>query len=92
MIEYEDGDVPEIAIAPPGYSVPLATMWVRSHHEPMILRDPLGHCVLLFESANGSVQVEGPAFWRITDRKLAAEKMRQWIDSQDLIQYDESDS
>lgn len=89
VITYEDSDLPEIAIAPPGYDVPLAMMWVRSHQEPMMMRDGDGHYVLVFFAENNSVQIESPAFWGITDTREAARRMRKWLDSRGLIDTDD---
>lgn len=84
-ILYEDSELPRIAIAPAHFTVPLATMWVRSRNELMMLRDGDGHWVLAFMAANNSVQLESPAFWRVTDVQHAARKMRAWLDDQGLL-------
>lgn len=88
MITYEDSGTPEIAIARPEFNVPLATMWVRSHKDLMMLGDLDGHWMLVYFAANGSVQVESTAFWGITDVHEAAAKMRQWLDHKGLIDPD----
>jgi hypothetical protein len=85
LIKYEDSDNPEIVIAPDHYDVPLATMWVRSHNELMMLRDLDGHWVLFYFAANNSVQFESAAFWGISDVHEAAARMRNWLDSKGLI-------
>jgi hypothetical protein len=84
-ITYEDTTLPRIAIAPADFTVPLATMWVRSHGELMMFRDGGRHWALVFFAANNSVEIEGPAFWRITDVHDAASRMRKWLDDKDLI-------
>jgi hypothetical protein len=85
VIRYEDSDLPEIAIAPAEFGVPLALTWVRSHQEPMMLRDGDGHWALIFVAANNSVQIESPAFMHVTDVRVAASKMRTWLDRQGLM-------
>lgn len=85
MIQYEDSGLPEIAIAPDDFDIPTAVMWVRSHQEPLMKRDGDGHWVLVFIAQNNSVQIESPAFWRITDVRVAAARMRMWLDRQGLL-------
>jgi hypothetical protein len=60
-------------------------MWVRSHQEPLMKRDGDGHWVLVFIAQDNSVQIESPAFWRITDGHVAAANMRTWLDRQGLL-------
>ena len=48
-------------------------------------RDGDGHWVLVFIAQNNSVQIESPAFWRITDVRVAAARMRTWLDRQGLL-------
>jgi hypothetical protein len=85
VTQYEDSELPGIAIAPPSFDIPLAEMWVRSHQEPMMMRDRDGHFVLICLGPNNSVQIESPAFWRITDVHAAASKMRKWLDANGLL-------
>lgn len=87
---YEDSDLPEIAVAPPGYDPTSCTHWVRTHEELMMLRDLDGHWILFFFAANGSVQCESPAFWGITDRRVASRVMRKWLDDQGLLDLNAS--
>lgn len=82
---YEDSELPRIAIAPPEFNPAIATMWVRSHHEPIMLRDGDGHRVLVFMATNNTAQIESQAFWRITDVHEAASRMRKWLDDKGLI-------
>jgi len=85
VIQYEDGDLPAIAIAPAEFDIPLATMWVRSHQEPLMRRDGDAHWMLIFVAGDNSVKIESPAFWGITDVHVAAKRMRMWLDGQGLI-------
>ena len=79
---YEDSDDPPIAVAHREFDVALATMWVRSHDDLMMLRDLDGAWMLFFFAENDSVQVQ--KFHRVTDIHLAATKMREWLDQQGL--------
>ena len=85
MIQYEDSDLPEIAIAPDHFDNPMTEMWVRSHGEPMMRRESDGHWILACFGPNNSVQLESVEFWRITDLRVAAAKMRKWLDQKGLL-------
>jgi hypothetical protein len=85
VIQHEDSGLPEIAIASADFDIQTAVMWVRSHQEPLMKRDGDGHWVLVFIAQNNSVQIESPAFWRITDGHVAAARMRTWLDRQGLL-------
>ena len=83
-ITYEDSDDPPLAIAPREFDVPHATMWVRSHGEPMMLRDADGHWMLVFVGDNGSTPIESQPFWHLTDLSAAAGAMRACLDRHGL--------
>jgi hypothetical protein len=85
-IAYEDSEDPPIAIAPREFDAALATMWVQSHGELMLLRDLDGAWILFFFAANNSVQFE--KFQGITGAQRAATKMRDWLDAQGLMLSD----
>jgi hypothetical protein len=85
VIQYEGSGLPEITIAPADFDIPTAVMWVRFRQEPLMKRDGDGHWVLVFVAQDNSVQIESPAFWRITDVHVAAARMRTWLDRQGLL-------
>jgi hypothetical protein len=76
VIDYEDSDEPALAIGGPEFSAISAQSWVRSHGEPMMLRDADQHFMLVYFGANKSVQMDGTTCWRITDVHEAARRFR----------------
>lgn len=84
---YEDSELPRIAVAPQGFSVEIATMWVRSHNELMMLRDLDNSWLLCHFATDNSVQCE--TFNGLADVHLAASRMREWLDRHDRIAPDD---